>query len=112
MSSETVVSTLETTRPKTKLMSTIENLEKITGFKRAEMDAIFQEVKANQKRLKECVRPHDFSICLDRRTKEPIPNPTPQQLFGAKWKCTLCGGIVDGLEKRTYLEGLNDGSKL
>ncbi len=92
-------------------MKAIEQLEKVTGFSRQEMDTIFQEVKANQKRLKECGRPHVFSICLDRRTKEPISNPTNQQMFGAKWKCAKCGGIVDGLEKRTYIEGLTDGVK-
>lgn len=90
-------------------MNTIETLTQITGIKRAAMDAIFQEVKANQKRLRECVRPHEFSICLDRHTKAKIPHPTDQQKFGAKWKCAKCGGIVDGLTKRTYDEGVNDG---
>lgn len=89
-------------------MNTIDTLSEVTGIKKPEMDAIFQEVKANHSILKGCQRPHDFSICLERHTKEPIENPTPAQHFGAKWKCSKCGGIVDSLHKIHYEEGLRD----
>jgi hypothetical protein len=72
------------------------------------MRNIFEEVKANQALLKSCVKPHDFSICLERHTKVVLENPTPTQRFGAKWKCSKCGGVVDSLHKINYDAGLKD----
>lgn len=89
-------------------MNAIEQLENVTGFKRPEIDKIFQEVKANSALLDACSKPHDFSICIDRRTKQVLDNPTPAQRFGAKWKCSKCGGVVDGLRKISYCDGLKD----
>lgn len=92
-------------------MNAIEQLTAATGFKRPEIDTIFKEVKANQAMLSDCAKPHDFSIALDRRTKEPIHGGiTPHQRFGCKWKCSKCGGIVDTLHKLHYEQGLKDAS--
>lgn len=93
-------------------MTTLENLERITRIKRQEMDSIFQEVKANSKALDECRSPHDFSICIDRRTKEEVSNPTPHQRFGAKWKCSKCGGTVDSTTRIWYEKGISHASKI
>jgi len=84
-----------------------EKLSELTGVKPVEIDAILAEIKANTARMENCSR-HDFSITLDRRTKQPIENPTPAQRFGAKFKCTRCGGIVDGLARIWYDKGLKD----
>lgn len=89
-------------------MNAVETISKVTGMSKPEVDSVFQEVKANQRKLESCIRPHDFSICLDRRTKQPIDNPTPQQHFGAKWQCSKCDGIVDSIHKINYNQGLKD----
>ena len=89
-------------------MSSLDEFSKITGFSKPLMDEVWQEVKANTAILNGCSKPHDFSICLDRHTKQVIENPTPMQHFGAKWKCSKCGGIVDNLRKMHYNEGLKD----
>lgn len=86
----------------------IDKLSEVTGFKKPEMDTIFQEVKANQALLAACPR-HDFSIVLDQRTKQPIENPTSMQRFGARFKCVACGGVVDGPARIWYDLGLKHG---
>ncbi len=91
-------------------MSVKETLSKITGVKPAEIDSIVAEVKKNSALLKTCAR-HDFSIVLDRRTKQPIENPTPAQRFGARFKCNRCGGIVDGIARIWYERGLSDAAE-
>lgn len=88
-------------------MNTIEQVSKIVGIPSEESKRIFQEVKDNSKLLESCPR-HDFSIVLDRRTKTPIENPTPQQRFGAYFRCANCGGRVDGLARIWYDRGLKD----
>lgn len=67
---------------------------------------IFEEVKQwlaqNDAKLKACPLPHEFSIPLDRLTREPIPEP---KIF-CKWQCVKCGAIEDGREKFWYELGL------
>jgi len=84
----------------------LNKLTEITGFRQKELDSIVAEVKANSKALLECPSPHDFSICLDRRTKQRIDNPSPGQRFNAKWQCSKCGGRIDNMEKVWYERGL------
>lgn len=79
----------------------IETLEKVTGLKRKDMDEIFQQVKANHKLLESCPR-HDFSIALDHFTKKPLEVATTF----SDWRCSNCGGWVDGAAKRWYERGL------
>ena len=90
-------------------MSNIDKLCEITGVKRADVDEIWKQVKANNALLDGCVI-HDFSICLDRRSKQPIESPTRAQRFGCKWKCFNCGGVVDNLAKIWYVRGLIHGA--
>ena len=79
----------------------IEKLEKVTGLKRQELDKIFQQVKANLKLLESCPR-HNFSVPVDRHTKQPIPD----KVTFCDWRCSECGGWVDGLAKRWYEQGM------
>jgi hypothetical protein len=83
-------------------MNVLETITEVTGVKRPDLDSIFQKVKANSKTLEECAGPHDFSICLDRRSELPVEKP----VFGCKWKCAKCGGIVEGTVKLWYDRGL------
>jgi hypothetical protein len=82
--------------------------EKI-GIPKRDTDAILVEIRANQKRLDECPKPHDFSIAIHRRTNEPMINPKPNETFGCKWRCSKCGGQVDFSDKGWYVRGLLDG---
>lgn len=79
----------------------LDTISKITGLKRAEMDAIFQQVKANHAKLESCAR-HDFSIPVDHLTKQPIPAPAVL----CYWECRHCHGQVGALEKNWYERGL------
>lgn len=80
----------------------------MVGIPPKETDKILVEIMTNRALLDSCNKPHDFSICLDRHTKQAIESPTPAQRFGAKWKCSKCCGIVDSLTKIHYNEGLSD----
>lgn len=88
---------------------TIQQFGEMVGIPTKETDAILVKIRLNQKLLDSCKKPHDFSICLDRRTNQPIENPIPAQHFGARWRCSKCGGNVDGLNKSWYIKGLKDG---
>lgn len=81
-------------------------IAKVTSLSPKVQDDIWEQVKANQTKLDGCVSPHDFSICLDRTTKTAVDNPTPQQRFGARWRCSKCGGDVDHHAKMWYALGL------
>ncbi len=85
-------------------MNILEFGEKL-GIKKEETDKILVEIKENSTKLDGCIL-HDFSVPLDRHTKQPINNPTPAQTFGAKWKCNNCGGVVDAAAKRWYNIGV------
>ena len=85
---------------------TLHQVGAIVGLPPNAVDDILVEVKANQARLEGCAGPHDFSVCLDRRSKQPVAEPTPQQRFGAYWRCVKCNGSVDGQAKRWYELGL------
>jgi hypothetical protein len=91
-------------------MKTIQEFGESVGIPSRDTDSILAQVRANQAALDKCEGPHDFSVCLDRRTKQPIANPTPQQMFGAKWACSKCSGYVDGIDRLWYNRGLKDGS--
>jgi hypothetical protein len=82
-----------------------EKIEEVTGISVKVQDEIFEQVKVNHAKLNSCVA-HDFSICIVRRTKETVTNPTPEQRFGAKWRCSRCGGEVDCHAKHWYELGM------
>lgn len=62
-----------------------------------DMQEIFLSVKDNHARLDACKGPHDF-VC-----------ERPDKPLGAKHRCTLCGGTVDGVKLHWYLQGLAHG---
>ena len=94
-------------------MNIQEKITELTGLSKLIQDEVLIEVKANQKRLNECAGPHDFSICIDRLTKQPIRGePTPAQLFGTKWECSKCHGRIDSINKNWYQKGLHHASVL
>lgn len=90
-------------------MNIKEEITKVTGLSPAVQDEILVRVKDNIAKLDSCSGPHNFNICLDRRTREPVENPTPQQMFGARWRCSKCGGDVETTNKKWYERGLVDG---
>lgn len=47
------------------------------GIHKGEMDDILFEIKVNNAQLDHCDKPHDFSICIDRKTKRPVSDPKP-----------------------------------
>ena len=75
-----------------------EVLSKVSGLPVSEINEIWQQVKANAKTLDECGGPHDFQS-LD--PGKPL----------AKYRCTVCGGTVDGTDKLWYERGLKDARK-
>lgn len=66
---------------------------------KAEMKKIFEEVKENHKKLDSC-NLHDFSI-----------DNNPEKLYGRKYQCTKCGGVVDSVTKSWYESGVAHGIK-
>lgn len=87
---------------------TIQQVGEMVGIPAKDTDQILKQIRANTALLDGCSG-HDFSICLDRITKEPISNPTPSQHFGAKWKCSKCGGYTDAINKSWYNRGVDHG---
>lgn len=60
---------------------------------------IFRCVRENAAKLDACAGPHDF-VC-----------ETPDKPFGAKHRCTLCGGTIRGESLHWYRQGLAHGRK-
>lgn len=72
-------------------------LENVSGLKREEIAKIWEEVKANQKRLRECEGPHEFE-------------KTNDGLYArADYRCKRCKGRVNGQQYHWYEEGLKHG---
>ena len=87
-------------------IKSIHDVAAMVGIDRKTSEEVLAEVKANSAKLNSCSR-HDFSICLDRRTKETIADPKPEQRLFARWQCSKCGGRVDGTSKHWYQLGLS-----
>jgi len=92
---------------------TIHQVGEMVGITSRETDQILVQVRDNTAKLEGCSGPHDFSIALDRHTKQPIPipNPTPAQTLGCKWQCSKCGGYVDAIDKSWHNRGLASAMK-
>lgn len=71
-----------------------DKITRVTGLKPQVVDEIFEEVKANQKKLEGCPR-HDFSIEHKRMGS-----------FVRQWRCSKCGGWVEAQSKRWYELGI------
>lgn len=70
-----------------------------TGIPRAELLAMWADVKANQQRLDGCLR-HDFQLI-------PIPVAELGRPFlGRKYLCANCDGTVDASAAHWYRLGL------
>jgi len=74
-----------------------EALSNISGLPKKEVNKIWEEVKANQKLLKECKRPHLFT---------PIDDVNK---INCKYECAKCKGIVTQAIAKAYIEGFRDG---
>jgi hypothetical protein len=59
---------------------------------------IMREIYENRDKLRDCNKPHDFSIDLN-----------PERKLGKRWKCSKCGGEIDAIGKMWYERGLEDG---
>ena len=66
-------------------------LSKISGVKESKVEKIWKEVKANNELLKNCIKPHDFSIEIKEKRK---------------WQCSKCKGFINSIERVWYKEGL------
>ena len=84
----------------------IHDVAEMVGIPRSDSEQILKEVRTNIATLDACAR-HNFSVPVDRHTKQPIPNAT----FACKWKCSKCGGVVDGSARNWYNLGLEHAQK-
>jgi predicted SprT family Zn-dependent metalloprotease len=76
-------------------MDAKEVLSGISGLPKEEVQQIFEEVKANLKRLDGCKGPHDFE-----KDGEGIR---------AKYRCKKCKGTLDKINYSWYEKGLEHG---
>lgn len=70
------------------------------SLNRAEVNRIWESVKANQDRLNKCVTPHDF---------QPLPEAGTKRV--RRHRCTLCGGTTDVVDAHWYKLGLEHGQR-
>jgi len=75
----------------------LDALANVSGLKKKEINQIWEEVKANHKKLRECEGPHEFEKENDGLH------------FRAQYRCKKCGGTVRGHEYQWYMEGLRHG---
>ena len=66
---------------------------------RDSINTIWLQVKANGKRLRECVGPHQFVAM----------KPGPRRTIPEFYECTRCLGQVDSRHRTWYEEGLRHG---
>lgn len=71
----------------------------MTKLQSPHIKKILDSVRENFRILDRCAGPHDFQVIGEIR-------------IGAKYKCTKCNGVVDGVNKRWYESGLKDGRTL
>lgn len=67
----------------------------------SQFDSIRKEVEANRALLQGCPV-HEFTQPIDRRSKQPIPQP----VMFCDWRCQRCGGWVDTVAKNWYERGV------
>lgn len=79
-------------------MTVVDQLSEISGISKPEMNAIWEQVKANHKRLDECVGPHVFTREVSRTGK-----------LVRRWACERCGGEIETVDKSWYEMGLKHG---
>lgn len=79
-------------------MNIIDASSKISGLSHETCKSILANVKANHKKLDECIGPHYFK----REDDKPL----------SKYICSKCGGHVDAIYKDAYDTGLIHGRKV
>lgn len=79
------------------MMDSVDTISGATGLTRKTMNEIWTEVKANSAALDSCIGPHDFQS-MDQTKK-----------LGTRYKCSKCGGTVDGVSYSWYTRGLTHG---
>lgn len=62
--------------------------------------ALWEEVKANQAKLRTCAGPHSF-----------YGWPPVKPEIGKKYTCALCGGIMQSLDVSIYMKGVSHGRR-
>lgn len=65
----------------------------------ADFRVILREVRANLATLNGCTGPHNF-----------MPAEPDAPSFGRKYRCTLCGGVVDNHAYHWYNLGIQHGA--
>ena len=80
--------------------SPLDLLSNISGISKAKMKEIFEEVKANAKKLDECVGPHEFWV---------VDEATPP--LKSEYVCKRCGGRLRAQEHYWYEKGLEHGKR-
>ncbi|MBN2714032.1 MAG: hypothetical protein JXR97_16555 [Planctomycetes bacterium] len=75
-----------------------DKLSSVSGLTRFEVDAIWEGVKANRKRLEECDHPHEFEL-------------VDQDKVVRNARCRKCGGVVVATNALWYIDGLAHASK-
>lgn len=58
---------------------------------------LWNEIRANSAKVQECAGPHDL---------EEVPG---QSTLNKRWRCKLCGGVIDTIAKLYYEQGLRHG---
>ncbi len=65
----------------------------------ADAKNLWADVQANQARWEFCPGPH---VLVDT---------TPDKQLGKRWRCSLCGGECNSVEKYHYEQGLQHGRR-
>lgn len=80
-------------------MDPLNTLADLSGVSTADMKKIWEDVKANHKRMAECDN-HIFFL---------LPGDNPLR---NKYECKRCGGIIDGIAYLWYTEGRKHEAKV
>ena len=72
-----------------------EVLSRVSGLSQEEVKRIWSEVRENQKRLDDCIGPHEFSKLDDK--------------IDGEFLCSKCGGKIRGHDFSWYQKGLEHG---
>ena len=73
-------------------------MSQISGVPRAEVDALFQQVKENHRRLADCSG-HTFT------------DTTPDKPIGKKYRCSHCLGEIDSQAYYWFTKGVEQGGR-
>lgn len=77
----------------------VKALSDVSGLRKKEIKQIWENVKANHKRLDECEGPHEFELVGEDR---PLKS---------KYRCRKCKGELDRINHGWYQRGLEHGKK-